>query len=68
MNDEIVFDTITEHYQRWLRRDDPITDLQRSTLLLLQELTGISVDIDSLVYGTAGEVILHLSKQLKYHR
>lgn len=66
MNDEIVFDTMTEHYQLWQKRNDPITPIQRTMLIFLAKETGISINIDSLTYGTAADTLLYLSKQLRY--
>jgi len=50
-------DSIVEWYMTY---DNPITDIQRGTLLFLMEQTGIQVDIDSLTYGSAAETIWSL--------
>jgi len=55
-------DSIVEYYNT---HDDPITDIQHGTLLMLMEQTGIQVDIASLTYGSAAETILSL---FKYNR
>jgi hypothetical protein len=59
-------DTMMEYFARAKRYDDSITDTQRITLGILSRRTGISIDIDSLTYGTAAETLLYLAKQLRY--
>ena len=57
---DLIYDTMIEEYKRFLRRNDPITEMQRAVLLLAQQQHSISIDIGSLTYGTAADVIKEL--------
>jgi len=59
-------DTMMEYLARAQRYDEPITSMQRVMLGHLSKLLNMDIDIDSLTYGTAGRLLLELSRQLKY--